>query len=109
MANGHGGVRVFGFLHQQRRHWFADDVSTAQNDNLSSAERNVRFDKQFMNAGRRAGNESTRVAEQKFADVVRMKSIHVFGSANRRINFRRVDMTRDWRLHQNTVDVWIGV
>ena len=86
MANRDGRIRAFGLLAEHGGHRFADDVAAAQNHHFRAVGFHIRAHEQFADARRRAGLKAGRVAEHQFADVDRMKTVHVLLRQNRRVN-----------------------
>ena len=71
------------FLTKHRGHRFADDVAAAQNHHFRAVGFHLRTREQFMNARRCAGPKTRCIAQHQFADVDRMKTIHVLFAATR--------------------------
>ena len=66
-----------GFLDEEGSHGFADDVPAAQDDDFRAFDPDSGSDEQLVYACRCAGNKAGGVTQDQFADVDRMKTVHV--------------------------------
>ena len=109
MADGDRGVGVLGFLDENRRHRFADDVAAPEDDDFRALGADAAADEELLNAGRSAGGESAGISEHQFPDVDWMKSVHVFLRKDSRVNGRCVDVRRERGLNKDAVNARVGI
>ena len=103
MAKGHGGVGVPLFLAEHRRQRLADDVAASEYHDLGPAGLDVRAGKQLADARRGAGEKTARVPQHQFADIDRVKSIHVFVREHGRIDHSRANVAGQRGLDKDSV------
>src|SRR5689334_14891916 len=83
VADRHGGVGVLRLLHQDSRHWFPDDVAAPEDHHFRAVHPDIRTDEQLVHTGGRAGPEAISVAQHEFADIDRIKTVHILVWRNR--------------------------
>ena len=104
-----GGICVFVFLHKQKGKRFADNHAASKDDDVRAADVDLAFDEQTLHAKRRARNEAGLIADCKFCNVFRMKTVHVFTRIERAHDCRFIDLLRRRRLHENAVNCRVAV
>ena len=109
MAKRDRRVGVSGFLNQNGGHRFADDVPAAQDDDFHPFDFHLRPEEQLLHACRCAGDKTGGVAEHQLADVDRVETVHVLLRQDRRVHIGLIEMTRQRRLHQNAMDLQVGI
>jgi hypothetical protein len=100
MTNGDGGVG----MHEEKRHWFADDVAAAEDDGVGAFDLDFVAAQDFHAAGGSAGDQAGASADEA-AEIDRMETVHVFGRVNGFENAFGVNLRGKWKLNENAVDV----
>ena len=93
---------------QQQRHRLADDVGATDDNRFLAAQINMAFFKHFHHAIRRTGNE-TRIALRQRTDVFSVEAIDILINRNRFEHGFFIEVFGQRQLHQNAVDIGIGV
>ena len=104
MGDGDGGV----LGEQQLRHRLADDVGAADHHRLHAGERGMHRFRQPHAAERRARHQRRQAARQP-PDIERVEAVHVLGRVDGGDDLVCVDLRRQRQLHQDAVDVGVGV
>ncbi len=95
-------------LHEHQRHRLADDVASAHDDDIAAFDLNVLLlQKAHHSVG--SARRKHRVADYQAADVVEMETIDVLVRGDGTQHAPHVDLWRQRQLHQDSMDVRIGV
>src|ERR1051326_1170015 len=109
MAQGDGRISLFGLLKQHRRHRFAYNVASSEDDSLGALRVHMAPNEQLLNAGRSTRSKAAGVSEHKLADINWMKTIYVLFWPDAGIDPRRVDVGWQRGLHENPVNARVRV
>src|SRR5215204_5212608 len=104
MANRDGRV----FPQEKLRHRFADNVAAPDDDGVFARDWNIRTLQNLDNSGGRARDERF-LPLRKLADIDRMKTVNVLFGIYRFENLALVNLRRERKLHQNSVNFFTVV
>src|ERR1700694_121605 len=106
MHDRHRRIRVYVFLHEQKRERFSHDHTPPKNDDVAAGYVDLAFAEQPLNPKRSTRDESVRRGGREFRDVQRMKTIDVFARIERAHDYYFIDLLRRRRLHKDPVNDW---
>jgi hypothetical protein len=109
VEDGDGGVGMFVLLYEDRGHGLAHDVAATEDDDFSAAEGNLATNKEFMDAGGRAGLEKGILTEEELADIDGVEAVDVLAVIDGAENFVFLEVARERGLDEDSVDLGIVV
>ena len=95
-------------MQEELRHRLADDVRAADHDGVPARDLHSGVLDQ-AHAGELRAWHHCRPAGHQRAEIGFMEAVDILGRRDRFEHARRVDVTRQWKLHQDTVDRGIRV
>lgn len=109
MNDSDGGVFVRLLLHEQRCHWLADDITSADDEDVFIGDFDAAPFHEHLDAQRSAGEEAVGLADQHLADIKWMKAVDIFIWADIMDDGCGVDMGWERELDEDPIDVGILV
>ena len=102
MADGHGGVGPFRFLHEDQGQRLAHDVAPADDDDVFAVGIGAVSQEQLLDAVRRA-RDVARIAGGEQAEVLRAEPVYVLNRRHRFDDRRLVNLLGQRQLHENAM------
>ncbi len=93
----------------ERSHRLADNVAPADDNAVLSRRIDARRAEELPNPGGRAGDESIPLPDEHLADVHRMEAVHILGGMDAPHHRVGIDLPGQRHLHEDAVDLRIGV
>ena len=78
MHDGDRRICVLIFLHEQKGERFTDDHAAPEDDDVRAADIDLVFEEQTLHAKRGTWNESGRISEREFCNVLWVEAVHIF-------------------------------
>lgn len=106
--DGHGGIRVLRFLHEQGRERLADDVAPPRDDHVLPGGRVAAAHEELDDPGGRRGREP-RTSDQDQAHVLGVETVHVLPGVDGLDRRVHGNLGREGLLDQDAVDLGIRI
>ena len=96
VADGDGGVGILRFRRENQRDRSPHNPAATDDDHVGTLDLHTTADEQFVDAGWRTRCKAGQVAQSKFTDVQRMKTINVLGWVDSREDRVLGNLRRQW-------------